>query len=142
MLSISVLVFALCASLLLLTVDAQRTTYFRQINPRTQTWAPRQKANIEHVKRTTTFRDGLRSGNSYPLTNYFLLYGGVGAQGPLNDVSPHSPTTFPTISPTPTPLIGRPSDGPPLCPPPLSFPLPLSLSVVSSLLLCRQLGLY
>ena len=65
----SVLLLALLA--LLVSVDGQR--WFRQVTERTQKWAAREKANIEFVRKTTTFRDGLAANaRSTTLTNYFV----------------------------------------------------------------------
>ena len=65
-------------------MDAQRT--FTPVRAITGQWSPRQKSNIEFVKKTTQFRDGLRNGAVTSLTNYFLLYGGQADDGPQNDV--------------------------------------------------------
>ena len=60
----------LCLLLLLVSVDGQR--YFTEVLPTTEMWAARDKANVELVRRTTTFRDGVNGGRATTLTNYMV----------------------------------------------------------------------
>ena len=108
---VSLFVVALLA--LLCAAEAQR--YFTQVTPITAQWSARQKANVEFVKRTTIFRDGLRTNaGQVTLTNYF--------------VSSHLKLTRTRTSPALRlcPRVPPPSDLPrPLPRPPLCVPLHL-----------------
>ena len=79
------LVYLLVSLSLSVVVEAQQR-YFLEQQPLTAMWSPREKANIEYVTKTSSFRDGLRDGASTSLTNYFLLYGGWTNDGSVNDV--------------------------------------------------------
>jgi hypothetical protein len=59
-----------CLLLLLVSVDGQR--YFTEVIPTTDLWAAREKANVELVRRTQQFRDGVNADRAVTLTNYMV----------------------------------------------------------------------
>jgi hypothetical protein len=79
---VSLFVFALLA--LFAGIDAQR--YFQEQIPSGVSWSAREKANVEFVKRQTTFRDG--NGRQVALNNYFVRIQPTHSNQQRNTTSP------------------------------------------------------